>query len=74
MAGTGRDWLRALAIYADRRVLAIAEQSGCQLERGEGKLLEQTLGPLAQALMPWDERPTGNPLPSERARFCGCPE
>lgn len=63
-----------LQIEAAMRVLAIAEQSGCQLERGEGKLLEQTLGPLAQALMPWDERPTGNPLPSERARFCDCPE
>ena len=63
-----------LQIEAALRVLAIAEQAGCKLERGEGRALEQTLGPLASALMPWDERPFGHPTPSERARFCGCPK
>jgi hypothetical protein len=63
-----------LQIEAALRVLAIAEQSGCQLARGEGGVLEHSLGPLTSALMPWDERPKGNPTPSERARYCGCPK
>jgi hypothetical protein len=63
-----------LQIEAAMRVLAIAEQAGCQLARGEGGVLEHTLGPLTSALMPWDERPTGHPMPSERARNCGCPK
>jgi hypothetical protein len=63
-----------LQIEAALRVLAIAEKTGCKLASGEGKVLEQTLGPLAQALMPWDERPFGHPTSSERARYCGCPK
>jgi hypothetical protein len=63
-----------LQVEAAMRVLAIAEQAGCELRRGEGGVLEQTLGPIARAVMPWDERPTGHPMPSERNRYCGCPK
>ena len=63
-----------LQIEAALRVLAIAEQAGCKLQRGQGKALEQTLGPMMRALIPWDRQPTGHPLPSERDRFCGCPK
>ncbi|HLT35940.1 MAG TPA: DUF1365 family protein [Enhygromyxa sp.] len=63
-----------LQVEAALRVLAIAEQAGCQLDRGQGRVLEHTLGPLVRALMPWDERPFGHPTTAERARYCGCPK
>lgn len=61
-------------VEAAMRVLAIAEQAGCELRRGQGEVLEYTLGPIARAVLPWEERPTGHPMPSERNRYCGCPK
>jgi hypothetical protein len=63
-----------LQVEAALRVLAIAEQSGCKLQRGDGAVLEQTLGPLTRTLLPWDERPSGTATPAARARYCGCPK
>jgi hypothetical protein len=63
-----------LQVEAALRVLAIAEQAGCKLQRGDGAVLEHTLGPLVKALMPWDERPSGTATPAKRARYCGCPK
>ena len=63
-----------LQIEAAMRVMAIADEIGCQLETGNGGVLQHSLGPIARALMPWDERPNGTTTPAERDAYCGCPK
>jgi hypothetical protein len=63
-----------LQVEAALRVLAIAEQAGCRLERGQGQVLSHSLGPLASALIPWDDRPRGVTSAAGRAQYCGCPK
>jgi hypothetical protein len=63
-----------LQIEAAMRVLAIAEQSGCDLGLGKGGGMQPVLGPAAEATMSWDIRPRGRATMTERNRFCGCPK
>ena len=63
-----------LQVEAAIRVMAIADEAGYQLESGKGGVLQHSLGPLARALLAWDERPNGSTTPQERKQFCGCPE
>lgn len=63
-----------LQIEAAMRVLAIAEQSGCDLGHGKGGGMQPVLGPAAEATMSWDIRPRGRATLTERNRFCGCPK
>lgn len=63
-----------LQIEAAMRVMAIADEMGCQLRTGSGGVLQHSLGPIARALMPWDEKPNGTTTPAERETYCGCPK
>lgn len=63
-----------LQIEAAMRVLAIAEQAGCELGLGNGGGMQMMLGPAAQDSMSWDIRPKGRATMSERNRYCGCPK
>jgi hypothetical protein len=63
-----------LQVEAAMRVLAIADESGCKLRVGDGGVLQHSLGPVARALIPWEERPNGTTTPQERDMFCGCRE
>jgi hypothetical protein len=63
-----------LQIEAAMRVLAIAEQAGCELGLGKGGGMQPVLGPTAEATMSWDIRPRGRATMTERNRFCGCPK
>jgi hypothetical protein len=63
-----------LQIEAAMRVLAIADESGCKLRVGSGGVLQHSLGPVARALIPWEERPNGTTTVQERDMFCGCPD
>jgi hypothetical protein len=63
-----------LQVEAAMRVLAIADESGCKLQVGSGGVLQHSLGPIARALIPWEERPNGTTTPQEREMFCGCPK
>jgi hypothetical protein len=63
-----------LQIEAAMRVLAIAEQMGCELKQGHGGGMQPVLGPIAEALMPWDTKPRGSANKGERDRYCGCPK
>jgi hypothetical protein len=62
-----------LQVEAAMRVLAIADESGCKLRVGSGGVLQHSLGPVARALIPWEERPNGTTTVQEREMFCGCP-
>jgi hypothetical protein len=62
-----------LQVEAAMRVLAIADETGCKLKVGSGGVLQHSLGPVARALIPWEERPNGTTTPQERDMFCGCP-
>jgi hypothetical protein len=62
-----------LQVEAAMRVLAIADESGCKLRVGNGGVLQHSLGPVARALIPWEERPNGTTTVQEREMFCGCP-
>lgn len=62
-----------LQVEAAMRVLAISKQMGCELKQGHGGGLQPMLGPIAEALMPWDTRPRGSSSKAERLRYCGCP-
>lgn len=61
-----------LQVEAAMRVLAIADESGCTLRVGNGGVLQHSLGPVARALIPWEERPNGTATVQERDMFCGC--
>lgn len=61
-----------LQVEAAMRVLAIADETGCKLRVGAGGGLQHSLGPLARALIPWEQRPDGTTTPQERDMFCGC--
>lgn len=63
-----------LQVEAAMRVLAIADESGCKLRVGGGGVLQHSLGPVARALIPWEERPNGTTTVQEREMFCGCPD
>jgi hypothetical protein len=63
-----------LQVEAAMRVLAIADETGCKLRVGNGGVLQHSLGPVARALIPWEERPSGTTTPQERDMFCGCPK
>ena len=63
-----------LQVEAAMRVLAISEQIGCELGQGRGGGLQPVLGPVAEALMPWNIKPRGSASPAERERYCGCPK
>ena len=63
-----------LQVEAAMRVMAIADEVGCQLKVGRGGALQHSLGPVVRALIPWDVAPQGSATPQERAQFCGCPE
>lgn len=63
-----------LQVEAAMRVLAIADESGCKLRVGNGGVLQHSLGPVARALIPWEERPNGTVTAQERELFCGCPK
>jgi hypothetical protein len=63
-----------LQIEAAMRVLAIAEQAGCELGLGRGGGMQPVLGPAAEATMSWDVRPKGRATMTERNRYCGCPK
>jgi hypothetical protein len=63
-----------LQVEAAMRVLAIAEQIGCELQQGHGGGMQPVLGPIAEALMPWDVKPRGSATTAERQRYCGCPK
>jgi hypothetical protein len=63
-----------LQIEAAMRVLAIAEQAGCELGLGHGGGMQPVLGPAAEATMSWDVRPKGRATMTERNRYCGCPK
>lgn len=63
-----------LQVEAAMRVLAITEQIGCDLKMGQGGGLQPMLGPIAEALMPWDIKPRGSASKAERQRYCGCPD
>lgn len=63
-----------LQVEAAMRVLAIAEQMGCELKQGSGGGLQPVLGPIAEATIPWDIKPRGSTNAAERARYCGCPK
>lgn len=63
-----------LQVEAAMRVLAIADEAGCTLKVGTGGVLQHSLGPVARALIPWEERPNGTTTPQERDMFCGCPK
>jgi hypothetical protein len=63
-----------LQVEAAMRVLAIAEQMGCELRSGGGGGLQPVLGPIAEATIPWDIKPRGSTNAAERARYCGCPK
>ena len=56
------------------RLLAIADEAGCKLRVGTGGVLQHSLGPVARALIPWEERPNGTTTPQERDMYCGCPK
>jgi hypothetical protein len=62
-----------LQIEAAMHVLAIAEQTGCDLGLGSGGGMQLVLGPAAEDSMVWDTRPKGRATMSERNRYCGCP-
>lgn len=62
-----------LQVEAAMRVLAIASQMGCELKQGHGGGMQPVLGPIAEAMMPWDTRPRGSGTKAERLRYCGCP-
>ncbi|PRQ07400.1 DUF1365 family protein [Enhygromyxa salina] len=61
-------------IEAGLRVLAIADEAGCQLKVGAGGVLQHSLGPMVSSMIPWDEQPSGSPTALERDTFCGCPK
>lgn len=61
-----------LQVEAAMRVLAIADETGCKLRVGGGGVLQHSLGPVARALIPWEQRPSGTTTPQERDMFCGC--
>jgi hypothetical protein len=63
-----------LQVEAAMRVLAIADESGCKLKVGTGGVLQHSLGPVARALIPWEERPNGTTTSQDRDMFCGCPK
>jgi hypothetical protein len=63
-----------LQVEAAMRVLAIADETGCKLRVGNGGVLQHSLGPVARALIPWEERPNGTTTVQERDMFCGCPK
>lgn len=63
-----------LQVEAAMRVLAIAEQIGCELRTGGGGGMQPVLGPIAEAVIPWDIKPRGSTNAGERARYCGCPK
>ncbi|MFV8756041.1 DUF1365 family protein [Nannocystaceae bacterium ST9] len=63
-----------LQVEAAMRVLAIAEQIGCELKQGSGGGMQPVLGPMAEATLPWDTKPQGSTNAGERARYCGCPK
>lgn len=63
-----------LQVEAAMRVLAIADETRCKLRVGNGGVLQHSLGPVARALIPWEERPNGTTTPQEREMFCGCPK
>lgn len=63
-----------LQVEAAMRVLAIAEQMGCELKTGSGGGLQPVLGPIAESTIPWDIKPRGSTNAGERARYCGCPK
>jgi hypothetical protein len=63
-----------LQIEAAVRVLAIAEQAGCELGKGRGGGLQPVVGPVAENARNWDIRPQGTATPEARDRYCGCPK
>jgi hypothetical protein len=64
----------SLQIEAAMRVLAIAQQAGCELDIGRGGGVQPVLGPVAEGTLRWDVSPQGRATMAERNRYCGCPK